>query len=109
MTITALVRGSQPDPYRVTFSIGPGKISAVCTCAAGLEGQSCKHRLSILAGDYSAVVDPNPTALDMVRAALPGTDLQRSIDGVAQADRELALAKSRLSKAKKALSTAMRD
>lgn len=34
-------------------------MKATCTCKAGISGMLCKHRLSILDGDKSAVVSDN--------------------------------------------------
>lgn len=51
------VRGSEGDVYRVSFLRGDGGVKVQCTCRAGLMGQFCRHRLALLAGDRSAMLD----------------------------------------------------
>ena len=51
------VYGSEGDIYEVAFTILSGKALASCTCKAGSNGQFCKHRLALLAGDMDRLVD----------------------------------------------------
>lgn len=53
------VLGSEGDVYRVSFARGDSGIKVFCTCKAGLNGQFCRHRLALLAGDRSGMVDPS--------------------------------------------------
>lgn len=51
------VTGSEGDVYRVSFARGENGVKVQCTCKAGVNGQFCRHRLALLAGDRSAMVD----------------------------------------------------
>ena len=59
------VFGSEGDVYRVSFVRGEAGIRVQCSCKAGVNGQFCRHRLALLAGDRSAMVDAGASqALD---------------------------------------------
>ena len=59
LVLEFLVQGSDPTPYKVTFTIDQGDTKATCTCKAGLIGILCKHRLSLLDGEKGALVSDN--------------------------------------------------
>lgn len=48
---------SSDEIYTVTFAIENNLISINCNCKAGLVKTLCKHRLSLLDGDVSAIID----------------------------------------------------
>ena len=56
------VTGSEGDIYRVSFTRGENGVRVQCTCKAGVNGQFCRHRLALLAGDRSAMVDAGASA-----------------------------------------------
>lgn len=59
------VTGSKGDIYRVSFTRGENGVRVQCTCKAGENGQFCRHRLALLAGDRFAMVDAGASsALD---------------------------------------------
>lgn len=107
MRVEIQVRGSSPDPYVVTFERLPAGIFAKCTCSAGLNGQACKHRISLLMGDVSSAVAPDVGALALVLSELPDTPLGTALEEVKQAEKALELAKVRATKAKKNLGRTM--
>lgn len=107
-TISFSIRGSAPEPYVVTFHLAPGTLAAFCTCPAGDQGQACKHRLRILAGDPAGIVDVDPEAVAAVRAAALGTPLAAALLGLAHAEAAAAAAKAALTAAKQQVSAAMR-
>jgi hypothetical protein len=51
------VYGSEGDIYELAFTVLSGKALASCSCKAGSNGQFCKHRLALLAGDMGRLVD----------------------------------------------------
>ena len=53
------VQGSASDPYDVTFQYHGTNLSAYCTCPAGVNGQYCKHRFAIMAGEAIGIVSGN--------------------------------------------------
>ncbi len=102
-----MVQGSASEPYRVTFQKSEGQLSAFCTCPAGANGQHCKHRLRILEGKTEGIVDRNEGHVTVVRSWLPGTELEAALIELAQAERELELAKAGAASAKRRLASVM--
>lgn len=105
--IRFLVQGSAEEPYEVTFQKEGNNLSAHCTCAAGENGQYCKHRFRILEGSAEAIVSENSAQVPTVAAWLPGTDVAAAMARVITAEQELERAKKILTSAKKDLAAAM--
>jgi uncharacterized Zn finger protein len=108
-SLSFLVKGSSPEPYRVTFSKSGKNISAYCTCPAGENGQYCKHRFGILAGSARNVISNNVDDISKVSAWLPGSDIEEAWVEVKRLEYEADIIKTQLSRAKKNLAKAMRD
>lgn len=109
-TLAFLVQGSAPEPYQVDFALGDsGNITATCTCPAGAMGQYCKHRFNILAGDLTGIASGNEPDVALVSSWLPGSDVERALTALGDAEREFRVAKSRVAAAKKAIAKAMSD
>lgn len=106
--IIFLVKGSSPEPYKVTFTRSKNNINAFCTCPAGENGQHCKHRYAIMAGDSSAVISDKEKVM-VVMSWLPGSDLEAALMELAEAEHEHDKAKKRLTAAKKSIARAMRQ
>jgi predicted outer membrane lipoprotein len=104
--ITFHVQGSSPEPYAVTFTKSD-ELLVSCTCSAGQVGQACKHRLSILSGDISAIVSENRQESQHLAQWLLGTKLAAALAAVDIAEKDLTLAKKRATDAKKALGRVM--
>ena len=104
------VQGSEAEPYRVTFTRrSESNFSAYCTCAAGSNGQYCKHRFSILGGLVDGVVSANIQDISTIQSWLPGTDVHTALLRVAELEERAAQIKKELTAAKKAVAAAMRD
>ena len=108
-TIQFLVQGSADEPYEVTFQKAGHNLSAFCTCAAGHNGQYCKHRFQILEGSTEGIVSGNSGQVPTVVAWLPGTDVAEAMAALAAAEREFDRAKKVVTNAKKNLASAMRS
>lgn len=54
---------SANELYDVVFKIENNLISINCNCKAGLVKTLCKHRLSLIDGDYTAISNQNDIAL----------------------------------------------
>lgn len=102
-----MVKGSSPEPYKVTFTKNKNNINAFCTCLAGENGQYCKHRFAIMAGDGKAVVSSNKDKVVIVKSWLPGSDLEEALMELAEAEHEHEKAKKRLTAAKKNVARAL--
>lgn len=107
--IQFLVQGSSPEPYRVTFSIDGKNLNSFCTCPAGQNGQYCKHRFNLLAGDTRKLVSDNADEVPTVLNWLSGSDVEAAIEKVHEAERVFLDAKAALSQAKKNVAIAMRS
>lgn len=101
------VQGSEPEPYRVTVEKADGNLNAYCTCAAGANGQCCKHRLRILSGNPEGVIDPDFEALRTAVDWVAGTDVETALSALAMAEDSYESSKRELSKAKKMLAQAL--
>jgi hypothetical protein len=53
---------SSDEIYTVSFKVDNGLISINCNCQAGLVKMLCKHRLNLLGGDISSMVDKSEEA-----------------------------------------------
>lgn len=107
--VTFLVKGSSPEPYKVTFTKNNNNLNAFCTCPAGENGQYCKHRFAIMAGDNKAVISSNKDQVMVVKSWLPGSDIEEALMELAEAEHEYDNAKKRLTAVKKSIAKAMRQ
>lgn len=105
--LTFLVQGSAAEPYEVIFIKDGDSLTAICSCPAGQNGNYCKHRISILDGDPSAIVSDNASEASKIRGWLPGTDVEAALTGLRQLEREADTDKKALAAAKKKLARAM--
>ena len=110
MQLVFEVQGSASAPHRVTFeNRGGGNLAAFCTCPAGQAGQYCKHRLSILAGSTANIVSGNEPEVQLVAAWLKGSDVERCLHALHEAEQNLEAAKRGVTRAKQAVAQALRD
>lgn len=86
MRFNFLVQGSQSDPYRVTFEKEGNNLNAYCTCAAGANGQSCKHRLRILSGNHEGLIGGDIDNALIVVGWICGTDVEHYLKRLIEAE-----------------------
>jgi uncharacterized Zn finger protein len=101
------VEGSQGDQYAVVFEVTGSKARAFCTCQAGVSGQYCKHRFSIMDGEVSRLSSGNTADVVRLKNLMQGTDLGASYARMLQAEAACADAKKELDAAKKACARTM--
>jgi len=106
--IEFLVQGSSSEPYKVSFVYDNQELNAFCTCAAGLNGQYCKHRIQILEGVDSSVISKNKNDVRKITTWLKGTSLQKALDEFKNANKEYDEAAKLLQLSKKKLANAMK-
>lgn len=106
-TITFAVQGSAPAPYRVTFERDHAQLRAFCTCAAGQNGQYCKHRAGLLLGIIDSVVTGNLEDLRLLGEWLRESPLACGLQELDAAELALEQAKRRVTSARKAVSSLM--
>ena len=107
--IQFLVQGSAAEPYEVTFKKERNNLSAFCTCKAGQHGQHCKHRVQILTGNAEGIVSDNSEQVPTVVAWAAGTDVDKAMTALKQAERELEQVKKKVAKARKSLDAVMQS
>jgi len=105
--ITFLVKGSSADPYEVIFIKDGDSLTAVCNCPAGTYGNFCKHRISILDGDPSAISSDNADQATIVAGWLPGTDVGLALAELRAMEKVTGASKESIAAAKKKLARAM--
>ena len=101
------VQGSEIEPYHVIIEKTGNNLNAYCTCAAGSNGQYCKHRFRILSGNPEAIISPDYVALRQAVDWLAGTDVEAALSTLASAEDSYEKAKRELSLAKKVLAQAL--
>ena len=102
-----LVQGSDPAPYIVYFKKSNDDLRATCSCRAGANGILCKHRLSILNGDKSAVVSENADDVAEVASWLVGSKVAEAISAVVSLEAEKKSIEEKIKKAKKLVTKAL--
>ncbi len=101
MKIVFSVQGSKADPYKVTFEKTDSGIKALCSCAAGKNGQSCKHRNRILKGEITDIVSSNANDVNVVTGWFRGGELDQIQRQIAEKEQSLDKLKSEIDKLKK--------
>lgn len=95
------VQGSQAEPYRVTFEKAGNNLNAFCTCAAGANGQLCKHRLRIFSGNPEGVVGGDIDMIGAVAEWMVGTDAEFFLKKLIEAEDRYLIAREEFHHAKK--------
>ena len=108
-TIIVYMQGSSAEPYRVTIQHDPGLFRAYCTCLAGVNGQFCKHRGSLMVGSMKNVCGGDVELVPSIPRLLSGTKVLEALNEVAAAEQEAARAKAKVVSAKKKLVSSMRE
>lgn len=106
-TLTFKVQGSEPEPYTTTFKRNGTNLTAHCTCRAGEVGQYCKHRLNIVQGITKGIVSGNEADVSTVVSWLSGTDVEKALQQVREAEKRFEQAKKELDGFKKELARAL--
>lgn len=80
MEISFHVKGSEPEPYEVTFLKQEDRVLVLCTCTAAQYGRHCKHRMRIIAGDTTDIISDNVDQIATVQGWISGTALERTLN-----------------------------
>lgn len=106
-TITFLVQGSAPEPYRVTIKKKGHNLNMHCTCPASTNGHYCKHRFSILGGETGGLASGNEAEINTVMTWLPGSDVAAAMEVVIAAVRDFEKAGQTVIEVKKRLAESL--
>uniref|UniRef100_UPI00226AA502 hypothetical protein n=1 Tax=unclassified Methylobacterium TaxID=2615210 RepID=UPI00226AA502 len=85
-------------------STGRG-IRFTCTCSDSTEGRHCEHRLGLLLGDTSNLVEVDQVAVEALAAMTKGSPLLRAVHMLAQAEAAAAEAELDLERARRVIAT----
>ncbi len=102
-----LVKGSSSAPYELTFIKDGSSLTALCTCPAGQFGNSCKHRVTILDGNFDSISSDNADQAPKVVEWLAGTDVAAALSELREAEKNSECTKADLAALKKKLARAM--
>ena len=96
--------GSDEIHRMVATSTGRG-IHFTCSCSDGTEGRHCEHRLGLLLGDTSNLVEVDQAAVEALAALAKGSPLLRAVHMLAQAEAAAAEANLDLQRARRVIAT----
>lgn len=93
--------------YVVEFSFEFGKLHIYCSCPAGVLGKWCKHKMQLISGDVSGVMDTSSVA-DFVEMQnwIRSSEFPRLLDALKSAEEEMQSAKTKMNNVKKELEKA---
>ncbi|MDB5647498.1 hypothetical protein [Methylobacterium sp.] len=80
-------------------------IRFTCTCAEGLEGMHCEHRIALLLGDASHLVETDHDAVATLAALVQGSPLLQAVHRLAHAEAAEAEARLDLERARQVIAT----
>jgi hypothetical protein len=101
------VKGSTSGTYEITFIKDGDSLTALCNCPAGTFGNSCKHRVAILAGKTDSIASDNADRVPTVVEWLAGTDVEAALEKLSEAEKIKGFPKDELAALKKKLARAM--
>lgn len=94
-TFTFRIQGSQEEPYEVAISLSEEALKITCTCKAGSVGQFCKHKMSVLNGDTSALAERGKDDIQGIPKLVYNTEAINVIKKIEDAEKDIeALKKS---------------
>ena len=105
--LTIQVKGPSSKPYELIFIRDGDSLTAICDCPAGTFNNLCKHRVSILDGDYSAVSEEDQSKAKTVTAWLAGTDVETALVELRRVEADAGSTKADLAAAKRKVARAM--
>jgi len=107
--IKFFVQGSAPEPYLVVFRKSENNLTGLCNCPAGENGMYCKHRFRILAGLREGIVSENIKDVEIVKSWVKGSDVEKALEELHQAETDLEKMKKKVSALKKKLARTLID
>ena len=80
-------------------------IRFTCTCADGVEGLHCEHRVALLLGDTAHLVEVDPESIAALAVLAKGSPLMHAVHRLAQAEAAEAEARRDLERARQVIAT----
>ena len=85
MKLTFLIQGSAKEPYEVSFWKDGRNLTTSCTCEAGKNGLSCKHRFALMDADVTNLVRGNIEDVSHLQQMIMDTDVAEAYEPVLNA------------------------
>ena len=102
------VRSSSGDgTYQIEAYRTAAGVRISCTCPAAENGQHCKHRLGLIAGDVTHLESRNVDDVKALAALVTGTALAASIAALARLEDEAAKLKAQINGEKRNIARLM--
>ena len=93
------------DVHRMEATPTARGLRFTCTCSDGTEGRHCEHRIALLLGDASALVEVDQGAVNALAETTKGSHLLHAVHMLAQAEAAMAEAQLDLDRAKRVIAT----
>ena len=93
------------DVHRMEATPTGRGLRFTCTCSDGTEGRHCEHRIALLLGDASALIEVDETSVNSLMAMAKGSPLLQAVHMLAQAEAAMAEAQHDLDRAKRVIAT----
>lgn len=84
------------DVHHVKATSTDRGLRFTCTCSDGTEGHHCEHRIALLLGDTSALVEIDEAAVGSLMVMAKGSSLLQAVHMLAQAEAAAAAAEAQL-------------
>jgi hypothetical protein len=91
--------------HRMEATLTGRGLRFTCSCSDGTEGRHCEHRLGLLLGDTSNLVEVDQAAIAALAAMTKGSPLLRAVHMLAQAEAAAAEAELDLQRARRVIAT----
>ncbi len=85
MKLTFLIQGSTKEPYEVSFWKDGRNLTTSCTCEAGKNSLSCKHRFAMMDADVTNLVSGNIEDVSRLQQMIMDTDVAEAYEPVLNA------------------------
>ena len=107
ITYKFLIQGSTYEPYETIFYFDGKNLNATCTCAAGNNGQYCKHRTELLKGEITKIVSTNKSEINNLLQAFKNSPLDLKLQQLKSEEQQLEQLKKKVDATKKEVAKIM--
>lgn len=109
--IRLLVQQADQEPCQLLFRREGSNMTATCSCTPEEREGLCPHRLAVLLGDTAdlTLLEGDPRDLADVATLLKGTDIEKALETLVEADRMMQQASRGYHQAKEQMIKAMKD
>lgn len=93
------------DVHRMEATPTDRGLRFTCTCPDGTEGRHCEHRIALLLGDASALVEVDEASVDSLKEMVKWSPLLQAVHLLVHAEAAMAEAQFDLDRAKRVIAT----